>query len=71
MNAPLPGSSWSNPVWYRDKWRIYTNSYIPGAFAAIAYVHDDFDLDDNRCGYAPTIEAAKAEIDERFYEDEI
>lgn len=65
--VPVAGSSYSNPIWYRNKWRIYASSYNYGEFA---YCHDDYDLDDNRAGYAASIEAAKAEIDERFYDDQ-
>ena len=65
----LPGSSWSNPIWY-GRWRIYTNDYPFGFETEIAYSHDDYDgapdAHDERCGFAKSIEAAKAEIVERF-----
>lgn len=69
LSEQLPGSSWSNPIWYGD-WRIYTPIYIPGEFASVSYEHKDFDgapdAYDDRAGYAANIEAAKAEIVERF-----
>lgn len=34
------------------------------------YVHKDYDgPEDNRCGHAGSIEEAKTDIDERFYEE--
>lgn len=67
MSDRLPGTSWSNPVWY-CRYRIYVGEPQYGQEFAYAFVHDDFDgaLDahDKRCGYAASIEAAKAEIDE-------
>lgn len=64
MSDRLPGLSWSNPVWHRG-WRIYV-TYDYGT--PIAFSHDDFDgapdANDNRCGYAASVEEAKAEIDE-------
>lgn len=63
MNDRIPGSCWSNPIWYRN-WRIFVALNNPYAFV---YVHDDCapDTDDDRYGNAKTIEQAKAEIDER------
>lgn len=67
MNDRLPGSSWSNPIWYR-KYRIYVGEPQYGAQFAYAYVHDDFDgapdAHDKRHGYAATVEEAKEEIDD-------
>lgn len=66
MSDRLPGSSHSNPIWY-GRYRIYTGE--PGLHRTLAYAfsHDDFDgaddANDSRYGHAPTIEAAKAEID--------
>ena len=69
MNDRIPGTTWDNPIWYRDKWRIYVSW---SEFVNYEYVHDDYDgaedSRDNRCGYGKSIEACKAEIDERFYE---
>lgn len=67
MSDRLPGSNWSNPVWHRG-WRIYVGSPEYGPQFAYTFSHDDFDgapdADDNRFGYAASIEEAKAEIDE-------
>lgn len=66
MNDRLPSTTWDNPIWYR-KYRIYLNDgpYGPD----YCYCHDDYDgapdANDNRYGYAASVEAAKAEIDER------
>lgn len=72
MSDKIPGSAYHNPVWYKEKWRIYVNDIFPFNLGKYCYVHDDYDgaedANDNRCGFAPTIEACKAEIDER--EDE-
>ena len=69
MNDRIPGTTYDNPIWYRDKWRIYASW---SNFVNYEYVHDDYDgaedSHDNRCGYGESIEACKAEIDERFYE---
>jgi hypothetical protein len=69
MNDRLPGSSWSNPIWYRKHWRIYMNWYsVIGD--EWTYSHDDWDgaedSGDDRIGHASTVEACKAEIDERY-----
>lgn len=67
MNDRIPGTTWDNPIWYRDKWRIYISDWNN-----YEYVHDDYDgaedSHDNRCGHGESVEACKAEIDERFYE---
>jgi hypothetical protein len=73
MSDRLPGSSWSNPIRHGE-WKIYLNDYVgPGDhIVAWAYVHDDFDgaedANDNRYGYAATVEACKTQIDD--HEDE-
>lgn len=68
MSDRIPGSSWTNPIIYRDVWRI-----IVGDFIGYDYIHTDYDgapdSNDNRGGNCPTIEACKAEIDERFYDE--
>jgi hypothetical protein len=68
MSNSLPGSSYSNPIWYRNKWRIYASSYIPMHGTEVSYQHDDYDgapdSGDTRYGYAPSIEAAQREIDD-------
>ena len=67
MSDRLPGSCWSNPIWY-GRWRIYVGEPRYGSQFAYAYVHDDYDgapdAYDSRHGYAASIEEAKAEIDE-------
>lgn len=64
MNDRIPGTTWSNPIWYR-KYRIYVSD-SPFEYE---YVHDDYDgaddANDNRCGYGRTVEDCKKEIDER------
>lgn len=63
MNDRIPGTTYGNPIWYRDKWRIYIAECGPYVYT---YVHNDYDGDgDNRSGYAHTIEQCKAEIDEK------
>lgn len=68
MSDRLPGSSWSNPIWYRNKWRIYVGEPAYGPQFAYAFTHDDFDgaedANDNRCGHAASIAEAKNTIDE-------
>ena len=67
MNDRLPGSSYYNPILYKDKWKIYIDpdTWPPNAYA---YVHVDYDgatdAIDHRYGFAFTIEEAKAKIDE-------
>lgn len=67
----IPGSSYDNPIWHRG-WRIYLSGIDLFAGNDWAYQHDDFDgaddVGDSRSGYAPSVENAKAAIDE--YEDE-
>lgn len=64
MNDRIPGSCWSNPIWYKG-YRIYV-SYLPFNFE---FVHDNYDgaedANDNRYGWAESVETAKADIDER------
>lgn len=56
--------TWSNPIWH-GKWRIF---HSHTHFYDFAFCHDDYDgaedAKDDRCGYANTVEEAKAEIDE-------
>ena len=69
MNDRIPGTTWDNPIWYRDKWRIYVANHC---FVNYEYVHDDYDgapdAGDNRCGHGQTVEECKAEIDQ-YIED--
>lgn len=63
-----PGSCWSNPIWYRDVWRIYESSICDYLYH---YTHDDYDgaddANDHRLGSCNTVEECKEEIEERFY----
>lgn len=57
------------------KYRGYTISYwakpIPIRNFDWDFVHDDYDgPGDLRCGSAPSVEAAKAEIDEKIADEE-
>lgn len=65
MNDRLPGTPWSNPIWY-GRWRIYLGEGWPGC--EWAYSHDDYDgacdAGDSRCGHCVSIAVAKVEIDE-------
>ena len=71
MSDRIPGSSWDNPIWHRG-WRICIGE--PGIHHSLTYAfaHDDYDgaedANDHRHGFAPTVQAAKHEIDIR--EDE-
>ena len=66
MNDRIPGTTYDNPIWYRG-WKIYVANHC---FVNYKYVHDDYDgapdAGDNRCGHGQTVEACKAEIDERY-----
>lgn len=66
MNDRLPGSSWSNPIWY-GRWRIYVSDNVEIHGYPYEYVHDDYDgspdADDNRYGLAQSVDECKAEID--------
>lgn len=72
MNDRLPGSCHHNPVWYREKWRIYIGEPEMGRDFAYAYCHDDYDgapdAHDGRHGFGATVEDCKKEIDELFYD---
>jgi len=61
MNDRIPGTSYDNPIWYREKWRIYIAECGPYVYQ---FVHDDFGGDgDQRHGHGHTIVECKAEID--------
>lgn len=65
MSDRIPGSSYSNPIWYREHWRIYV--YEPGWhwMLSYAFVHDDYDGEgDPRHGHGATVEACQREIDQ-------
>lgn len=57
-----PGSSWSNPIWYRG-YRIYVGDNTP-----FQYVHDDYDgapdSYDTRFGRGNSVDECKEEIDD-------
>lgn len=65
MGDRIPGSSYSNPIWH-GKWRIFVSDHMFDQ--SYEYVHDDYDgaedAEDDRCGYAKSIEQAKELIDE-------
>ena len=71
MNDRIPGTTWDNPIWYRDRWRIYLSG--EGGPNEWYYAHDDVDgssEDDFRYGYCESVEACKQEIHDRFYSGE-
>lgn len=67
MTDRLPGLTYDNPIWH-GKWRIYRSDPMAPDSMAWTYVHDDYDgapdANDYRFGYAESIEAAKADVDE-------
>ncbi|MEN3973084.1 hypothetical protein WJS89_10430 [Sphingomicrobium sp. XHP0235] len=64
MSDRLPGTSYDNPVWHRN-WRIYLNDNgLRDHHSEWSYVHDDFDGDDGRYGYAASVEDAREAIDD-------
>jgi hypothetical protein len=71
MSDRLPGSCWHNPIWH-GKWRIYVSDDPFLGPCKYEYVHDDYDgaddANDNRAGYARTVDEAKQQIDE--YEED-
>lgn len=73
MNDRLPGSCWSNPVWHRERWRIYLSDVEMGRDFAFAFLHDDYDgapdAHDNRHGFGTSVEDCRRRIDEDFYDE--
>lgn len=67
MNDRLPGSSWDNPIWYRQ-YRIYLSDLYETHGYQYDFAHDSYDgaedAGDNRHGQAHTVEEAKITIDE-------
>jgi len=65
---PQPGETYANPIWH-GRWRIYAADADARAFGGYAYeyVHDDYDgapdANDNRHGFAKTLDEAKYECD--------
>lgn len=65
---PEPGSSYHNPIVYREEWLIYYMITCD----LFCYVHKDYDgpdAPDSRIGNAETVEECKAEIDEEYYNE--
>jgi len=66
MSDRLPGSSWDNPIWYRD-YRIHIGDTC---FANYVFAHDDYDgaddAADSRCGYAQSVDECKRLIDAKI-----
>jgi hypothetical protein len=65
MNDRIPGSGWYNPIWY-GKYRIYLSDYNPEGYK-YNFSHDDYDgsnCNDDRHGFAKSVEDAKKQIDE-------
>ncbi len=66
MSATIAGSSWTNPIWYRN-YRIFRSDLMIAP--PWTYIHDDYDSADDytdpRHGYCDSIDECKAEIDER------
>lgn len=72
MNDRIPGATYDNPIWFRDKWRLYLNDTYPEDWRVTwFYIHDDYDGapdgNDSRYGYAATEADCKQEIHDRFY----
>lgn len=72
MNDRLPGSCWGNPIWHREKWRIYVGD-SERLDTQFCYCHDDYDgapdARDGRFGHGTSIEDCKRQIDEEFYDE--
>lgn len=74
MSDRLPGSSSSNPIEYRGKWRICISAYSLHPQFDWEYWHDDYDgaedANDHRYGYAASEQGCKDAIDEWIEENE-
>jgi hypothetical protein len=63
MSDRLPGTSWSNPLKYRQ-YVIYVEPEEDTHVKVVHYCHEDWRGEgDARCGSANSLEAAKDEID--------
>lgn len=71
MSDRIPGTSYDNPIRYRD-YRIFADDCAGTCPPGFAFVHEDYDPtpmyaddppSDHRHGWERTVEAAKAEID--------
>ena len=71
MSDRIPGTTWDNPIWYRD-YRIYLDDRGGTSLHGYAFTHDDYDGaedgNDHRHGWAHQLDEAKAEIDEQIEE---
>jgi len=68
MSDRIPGSSYDNPIWH-GKWRIYLSAWnINWTGCEYEFCHDDYDgaddANDNRYGFAKSVEDAKQQINE-------
>lgn len=67
MNDRLPGTTYSNPIWY-GRYRIYLNDCNIDPQCDYVFVHDDYDgaddANDSRSGFGPTVDDCKNQIDE-------
>lgn len=70
MSDRIPGTTYDNPIEYRG-YKIFLSDYGYAA-ARWEYAHDDYDgapvnsgegPADHRCGFGPSVEDCKAEID--------
>ena len=73
MSDRIPGTTWDNPIWYRD-YRIYVDDRAGTSTSGYGFAHDDYDgaEDGNDCrlGWEPTLDKAKSEIDAQIEEFE-
>jgi hypothetical protein len=49
---------YSNPIWYGEKWKIWNDhdAYLwMGKQARYSFIHDDYDLDDDRHGHGESL----------------
>ena len=71
MSDRIPGTSWDNPIWYRD-YRIFVDDCAGARIPGYGFSHDDYDgaedANDHRRGWAYQLDEAKAEIDEQIEE---
>lgn len=72
MSDRLPGTTYDNPIWYRN-YRIYLDDCAGTHATGYGFVHDDYDPtpmfaddgpSDHRHGFARTVQEARDEIDE-------
>lgn len=67
MSDRLPGSSYDNPIWYRE-YRIYLSNIYELSGYKWEFVHNDFDGapdgNDRRCGHGKELIDCQQAIDE-------